>query len=353
MEFVFILSSLNDPHYRKRVEEFIERGYNVQVYGYKRKGHPMPDLSFSPIILGEIQERNYSSRLKLFKNTIKNIAPSCKGKIIFYSSLDVAIFGRMYIDSPYLYEVCDLTELTIGNSIVRNLLSLTNRRIIKKSIKTIITSEGFSEYFGDKLSHKLFLIPNKISPNVPNSYHKKRQLGEIIRIGFVGVIRFETIYRFIKACADYRQNIEVHLYGIYSEADEWAIKTRELRADNVYYHGPFSNPTDLPTIYDNIDLLLCAYTPSLGVMYAEPNKLYESIYFRCPIIVSSNVFLGEKVKRLSVGYAINSMDEKSIMAFLESLNDVDYQQKIASCKLIPQEACLNDPKLFFEFIDTL
>lgn len=352
-EFVFILSSLNDPHYRKRVEEFIDKGYRVQVYGFKRKGQILQDLPYTPIILGEIQERNYSARLNLFSKSIKSIAPSCKGKIIFYSSLDVAIFGRIYIDSPYIYEVCDLTELTIGNRLIRNLLSYSNKRIIKKSITTIITSEGFAEYFGKNLKDKFYLIPNKISPNMPNFIEKKRELTEIIKIGFVGVIRFETIYKFIKVCMDYGKNIEVHLYGIYSDGDEWAHKAKELKADNIYYHGKFKNPEDLPGIYENIDMLLCAYTPNLGVMFAEPNKLYESIYFRCPIIVSENVFLGEKVKRLGVGYAINSMDENSIVQFLESLNNECYQRKIEACKAISQKDCLNDNQAFFDYIMTL
>ena len=352
-EFVFILSSLNDPHYRKRVEEFIDNGYKVTVYGYKRKGQILQELAYKPIILGEIQERNYRARLNLFRTSIKSIASSCKGKIIFYSSLDVAIFGRMYIDSPYLYEVCDLTELTIGNKLIRNILSCINKNTIKKSIKTIITSEGFAEYFGPKLSDKFYLIPNKVSPNVPQFIEKERKLGQISKIGFVGVIRFETIFHFIKVCADYSKNIEVHLHGIYSEADEWAVKTRKIQADNIHYHGRFNNPDDLPNIYENIDMLLCAYTPSLGVMYAEPNKLYESIYFRCPIIVSDSVFLGEKVKRLGVGYAINSMDESAIVQFLDTLNNSDYQQKIKACKVISQEECLNNNQSFFNFIKTL
>lgn len=352
-EFVFILSSLNDPHYRKRVEEFIENGYQVHVYGFKRKGQLLPKLPYDSTVLGEIEERNYSARLNIYRYSIKSIASECKDKIVFYSSLDVAIFGRIYIKSPYIYEVCDLTELTIGNKIARNILSYVNKRVIEKSLKTIVTSEGFIEYFGKELAGKFYLIPNKISPNIPPYVERNRKLGDVIRIGFVGVIRFETVYRFIKVCADYGRNIEVHLHGIYSEADEWAVRTKNIKADNIYYHGRFNNPEDLSKIYENIDILLCAYTPSLGVMYAEPNKLYESIYFRCPIVVSENVFLGEKVKRLGVGYVINSMDEHSIAAFLESLNDADYQQKIDACKAIQQYECLNENQSFYDFIKTL
>ena len=352
-EIVFILSSLNDPHYRKRVEEFIEAGFKVTIYGFKRYEQPLPKMSYTPIVLGEIKERNYSSRLELFRRSIKSIASQCKDKIIFYSSLDVALFGIFYIKAPYIYECCDLTELAIKNRIIRNMLSYANRKIIRKSIKTIITSEGFSEYFGEKLAEKFYLIPNKVSPNIPASIEKDRKLGNIIKIGFVGVIRFETVYHFVKVCAEYGNKIEVHLYGIYSDGDRWAQKTKNILGENIFYHGPFNNPVDLPSIYNQIDMLLCAYTPCLSVQYAEPNKLYESIYFRCPIIVSKNVFLGDKVSRLGVGYVIDSMNENEIEKFLKDLNDRDYQLKVSACKSIPQEECLNVNNSFFDFVKTI
>ena len=75
--------------------------------------------------------------------------------------------------------------------------------------------------------------------------------------------------------------------------------------------------------------------------------------FHKTIIVSENVFLGEKVKRLGVGYVINSMDEGCVIQFLNSLNNADYQEKIDACKSISQKECLNDNQSFFDYISTL
>lgn len=356
-EIVFILSSLNDPHYRKRVEEFIDHGYSVMVYGFKRIGQKLDEsFKFHPKILGEIENRNFALRLVLFNNSIKSIAKECEGKICFYSSLDVAIFAHLYIKSPYIYEVCDLTELTIGNVFLRKILTKINRSTIKRSIFTIITSEGFAEYFKEIEQGKMFLIPNKVCTNIPAYDPKSRVLNnEKIKIGFAGVIRFETIYHFARACADYGKNIELHLFGIYSSADEWSGKVRQLVdvTPNIVFHGSFANPDDLPFIYNQIDMVLCAYTPSPGVKYAEPNKLYEAIYFRCPIIVSERVFLGDKVSRLGIGYAINAMDESAIRLFLENINSSDYNQKVKACESIPQNECLNINELFFDRLKEL
>lgn len=355
-EIVFILSSLNDPHYRKRVEEFVEHGYEVMVYGFKRADQKLPELKYPVKVLGEIQNRNFKSRLSLFNKSIKSIAKECDGKLCFYSSLDVALFAKLYVKSPYIYEVCDLTELTISNRCIRNFLSCLNERIITKSQITIITSEGFANYFSNLPSDKLYLIPNKVSPDIPQYEYKERVFDSgKIRIGFAGVIRFESIYHFVKACSEYKNNIELHLYGIYSDADEWSTLIEKIEKDNenIIFHGRFKNPDDLPEIYENIDMVLCAYPPTLGVKYAEPNKLYEAIYFRCPIIVSENVFLGEKVNKLNIGYVIDSMNEASIKRFLGNLKGEEYYKKVEACKSIPQNECLNVNDDFFKALSQI
>lgn len=353
-EIVFILSSLNDPHYRKRVEEFMDHGYEVTVYGFTRTGRELPASRYVPIVLGEIQNRSFKSRISILNSKIKSISGNCNGKLCFYSSLDIAMFASLHIRSPYIYEVCDLTELTIGNKIARTVLSRMNLHYIRKSVTTIITSEGFAEHFHQIDPGKFSLIPNKVSPSVPSYNGKRKSIDKnIIRIGFAGVIRFETIYRFVKACAEYGRNIELHLFGIYNDTDEWSLKIKDLEQsnDNIIYHGPFSNPDGLPDIYSGIDMVLCTYSPTLGVKYAEPNKLYEAIYFRCPIIVSENVFLGDKVNRLNVGYVINAMDENNIKSFLSGLNESDYNKKIRGCENIPQRDCLNINEDFFRSLE--
>lgn len=355
-QIIFILSSLNDSHFRKRVEEFVEHGYDVKVYGFKRVGQKLPEFKYPVTVLGEIQNRNFKARLSLFNSSIKSIAKECKGKLCFYSSLDIALFARLYIKAPYIYEVCDLTELTIGNKYIRKFLSWVNERSILGSKRTIITSEGFANYFSKLPSDKFALIPNKVSPNIPAYDYKERTFNpEKIKIGFAGVIRFESIYHFVKACADYGKNIEMHLYGIYSDADEWAGKIEQLEKefDNIIFHGRFANPDGLPGIYEGIDMVLCTYPPTLGVKYAEPNKLYEAIYFRCPIIVSTKVFLGEKVEKLNIGYVIDAMNENSIKDFLANLNAEDYGKKLEACKAIPQSECLNINEDFFKEIANL
>ena len=270
-------------------------------------------------------------------------------------SLDIAIFGRKHISNPYIYEICDLTELTISNSLIRNILICENKKTINKSISTIVTSEGFIDFYKKANKEKFFLIPNKVSPNCPPAIEEKKSIDtNKINIGFVGVIRFETTYNFISIAAK-KKNVLIHLFGIYSNGDIVSdkIKTLVENKQNIIYHGPFKNPDDLPQIYNQIDLVLSAYPPTPGVIYAEPNKLYEAMYFRCPIIVSKNTFLGKKVERLNVGYVIDATSEESIDKFLSSIDIENYNNKVNSCRSIPQKDCLNINEEFFNRLETL
>lgn len=353
-EIVFILTSLNDSHFRKRVEEFMDNGYEVKVYGFLRKGQSITNLKYRPIVLGEIDNRGFLKRIPLLNKTIKSIAKDCESKLCFYSSLDIAYFGRKHIKSQYIYEVCDLTELTISNKLIRNFLIYQNKCSIKHSIVTIITSEGFSEFFKGISSEKFYLIPNKVSADCCPLNYVERTLKDRIRIGFVGVIRFETTYHFARVCSE-MNNIELHLYGIFSKGDSYAGEIERLtkECDRIIYHGRFSNPGDLPAIYKEIDLVLSAYPPTPGVIYAEPNKLYEALFFRCPIIVNQGTFLGKKVDRLNVGYVIDSMSESSIKEFLESLDPESYSEKTRACQAIPLIDCINKNDGFFKKMESI
>lgn len=355
MKITFILGSLNDSHYRKRVEEFINNGYEVQVFGFLRKGQGLPEYACPITILGTIQERHYKDRLVLYYKQIKSIAPKCRNTICFYGSLDIAVFARLFIHTPYIYEVCDLTELVISNRVVRKFFVKLNKKCINKSLLTIVTSEGFINYFKDIELKKLVLIPNKVSPDCPAYNVKKKDIiQKPIKIGFVGVIRYESLYHFINACQN-RDNVEIHMFGRYSDGDSWSMKTKEAidSSINMFYHGKFKNPIDLPEIYSQIDMVLCTYTPSPGVNYAEPNKLYEAIYFRKPIIVSEGTFLGEKVKKMNIGYSIDSMNEESVGKFIESITIPSYMEKMENCYEIEQNDCIDRYPYLFEMLDSL
>ena len=314
-KIVFVINSVRQARCVRRVEEFIERGYKVDTYGFDREGDYRALPTFPLNVVGTFQNgTNYFNRLRDIRSAIKdNIANKYNpdDTIFYLFNLDVVLgfrsaFGKKY---KYIYEVSDLAELVVGNPLTREFLIWQNYRSMKNAFHVVFTSEGFCDFYNKIPREKISVIPNKVSTNCPIVENIVRVFNpNKIKIGFVGIIRFETVLKFAIVC-NTLNNIEFHLFGLISNGDEYALELEKLakESNNITLHGPFQNPKDLPSIYESIDMVLSAYPPTPGVIYAEPNKLYEAIYFRCPIIVNEGTFLGKKVERLNVGYVIDEV----------------------------------------------
>ena len=122
----------------------------------------------------------------------------------------------------------------------------------------------------------------------------------------------------------------------------------------VTNEGPFKNPVELPEVYSKIDLVVSTYDiEDDNPRYAEPNKIYESIYFETPIIVSSQTFLAEKVNRMGIGFHVNAKNDNEIIGFWESLTEQVLKEKIEACKKVDKNYCIDDEKELFEKISKL
>jgi glycosyltransferase involved in cell wall biosynthesis len=166
------------------------------------------------------------------------------------------------------------------------------------------------------------MLPNKLSSyflNIERPYPLK--VSGKLKIGFIGYFRYpNTVLRFARLIGEYFPNIEFHFFGTGEEIILNRVNSLSSRYSNIFNNGPFVNPTDLPQIYNSIDLVACNYdTSTINERIAEPNKLYEAIFFNKPLIVSSNTYLASKVKQLQCGYIIDSSNDKDIIEFLESI----------------------------------
>lgn len=326
MKIVFIVGSLTDSHIIKRVEAFIEKGFQVEVYGYMR------DVSFvnkykgiDPHVLGVVENERYINRIIPVWKDVSKILRSCTTDTIFYLwGFDIAISALLH-SNKYIYEISDVRYASFRKPL-SSLLRFVDRSIIKRSIATVITSEGFVDYMGNKnlFEKKFILLPNKLSRSMlnverPNSFEFKG--NEKIRIGYVGLYRYpNTVVKLAEIIGESFPSMEFHFWGVGDETIMTKINSLVSKYNNVYEHGPFKNPVDLQKVYSTIDIVACNYdTKGVNERIAEPNKLYESIFFNKPIIVSENTFLSKKVKKLGIGYVVNN-EKEEIVRLLDGIN---------------------------------
>lgn len=356
---VFILASIDAPHILKRIGEFIDNGYNVEVYGFKHFRETslvLPDR-FKIKIIGEITQANYWKRISTLIRGIKNVISDCKGKDVIYylPSLDVAIFHLLYCRLPYIYEESDLKHTYVNSRSIQFVLECISKIIIKGAKVAAFTSEGFRRYhFKSKIPANTCLVPNKLNSSIINltPVSKEKINLDHIRFAFVGKSQFASVYNFAEEIAMKYPQHEMHFYGTVDERDS-SIINKLKGYNNICFHGRFANPVDLPSIYSKVDILLAIFdlTPS-NWLYAEPNKLYDSIYFRTPIVAPKGTFLEERVLEMGIGYSIDMQKEK-VEDFISALTNEDLNNKIENLRKIPQSYAVNNNEVLFNMVENI
>lgn len=335
---VFIVPKLSQPRCIKRIKTVMDARYSCKVYGFD-DGSYNTDLNSLPFKIDELLSIPWKSN-RLFNSLTARLYPYFLLQRIFIRHREESIFYVFGFDLAkvlyrigcrnYIYEEADINSSKYKNKIKRYLSIRLDKRIAKKALLTIYTSEGFVDFLFPKeyIRPAFLVVPNKL-----NIYFKTQERESIrpkydinkLRFGFVGLIRYpKTIFRFASIVAKSFPNYEFHFYG--GKSSGLVVPDTLLNQSNVFFHGPFSNPSDLKKIYESIDVNIACYDTraiksSINVKVAEPNKLYESIYFKTPLIVSKGTFVGDKVIKLGIGEAIDASDEKAVFSFITSLTE--------------------------------
>ncbi len=101
---------------------------------------------------------------------------------------------------------------------------------------------------------------------------------------------------------------------------------------NAYFKGEFKNE-DKPKLYKDIDLINALYgNDSLEVTTALPNRLYDGILFKKPVIATKGTYLGEIVKANKVGLCLNLDDRNIDLKIEEYISSLDFDEFNLNCK---------------------
>lgn len=241
-----------------------------------------------------------------------------------------------------------MSAARVRNRFIRSCMLRFDRSIIKHSYRTVLTSEGFLSYIFRKNAprEKIILLPNKL-----NTYFDEEKKKDVvvnlfdsnhINFAFIGLIRYpNTIIRFARVVG---RNFPQHEFHFWGEPERDSYIDEEIKGfKNVCFHGKFKNPEDLLGIYSQIDIsVVCYDTNSGNVRIAEPNKIYESIFFETPLVVSSGTYLAKRVKQYNAGFDIDASSDEEIKRFINSLKVEDIRKKVDSMKSIPWKDMVDD-----------
>ncbi len=347
----FIVNSVDNQRCRKRVEEFKTNGYKVSVYGFSLgiNANKWDECE----IIGSYGKTHSIKRAVILYSSIKKLFCREKGENVlwYYFGFDIALFSILLnFRNKFIYEESDLVHLQFSSEWFMKFLEWIDKLIIKKSCLSVMTSEGFLNYhYGNRLFPVNTLVkPNKLNPQILElPLIKKHPINfNQLNFAFVGMIRYPAVRQMADVISSSFPNHYFHFYGVTNVVTaEENEEFEELgNRPNVFFHGKFNNPTDLPSIYSSTDVVISTYDiSSTNVLYAEPNKLYEAIFFNTPIIVSRGTFLEMQVKKYKCGYSVDPYDENEIknLVYMIEKNaklgkcmrmDVDQQFAVDQCE---------------------
>lgn len=357
---IFIVPQLSQPRCIKRIQSFQEHGYTSKVYGFDN-GLYNVSLQQLPFPVTEVIKRdktaNRLQKIGFFVSTIKRILLSNKSEdnIFYLFGFEVGSIAYLLGCKNYIYEEADVSAARIKNIYIKSLLLKLDRLTIKRSLCTVFTSLGFVNYlFRENVPENIILLPNKLSNYFDNLQKDKVQKKNInllnIKFGFIGLIRYpNTIIRFAKVVGNSFPQHEFHFFGDVERTEYIDAEIKEYK--NIHFHGPFTNPVDLPEIYRSIDInVVCYDTASGNVRIAEPNKLYESIFFETPIVVSSGTFLAQRVNKLKIGDDIDASSDEKIKDYISSLSRSKIDKLLAEIQKIPYSDVIDETDKFIKAV---
>lgn len=344
---VFIVPQLSQPRCIKRISSIANAGIPVKVYGFDNNlyRNNIETASFEiEEIIPRIKDTSRISKVIFFFKIIRRILKKNKNCLFYFFGYEIGVFGFLLKCRNYIYEEADVSAARIRNKFVRKMMLSLDRNIISHSKNTIFTSGGFPDYiFKKNKPENIILLPNKLSSWFKQNdiiIHRKINYHHI-KFGFIGLIRYpDTIIRFAKVIG---RNFSQHEFHFYGDVERKEYIDKEVNSyNNVFFHGPFVNPYDLINIYSEIDINIVCYDTSSGnVNIAEPNKLYESIYFNTPIVVSKNTYLAKRVNELGVGTSIDASNDNDIIAYINSLYDGYYDNVIRNIQNIEKSTLID------------
>lgn len=361
-KIIFITGGLNAPRIIKRIVSFYDAGYDVVVYGFDRQTYKNVNVlpkEIKSINLGYVLDgKNYFKSFFLHRKKLAVIFNDNKHKNVFYYSFGFvpALLVAFYSGRKFAYEIADLTYCNFPNALLRITLKNIDRFIISRSSLTVLTSEGFNKFlYGSKVNAKILVQPNKMNNFYRNFQRTLNPINEDhgISFAFIGGLRYpNTVFRFAKIIGEHFPMHRFLFYGDSSYRNE--VVNIASTYNNVFFYGKYRNPEDLIDIYKEVDVTVACYdTTTMNERIAEPNKLYESILFTKPIIVSKGTFLSERVEQLKCGFSIVASNNESIIDFVNTLS-VNKLNEIKERLLnIDNSKILDDPTAIFKRLDEI
>lgn len=322
---------LTDSRVQRYENGFIENNIPYKILGWDRENKNITRVNteYCRINAGyNLGTQGIKYRIKwnifIFKYLIKNhkeydIIHACDFDTIM-PSIVMKLF-RKYI----IFDIFDWfsDEVKTGKKIIDYIINTLEKLSVKLANLTILC-----EY--ERLK-QIKVIPKNyiVIPNIPNitDYKDKKDSYLIdknnkLNIGYIGGFYQDRGLNEILDVISELNEINLYIAGYGNKNIEDKANEYSNKYSNINYFGKVEYDEAIE-IMSQCDILYAMYYKNnKNNIYAAPNKFYEAIFLRKPIITTKGTLVGEKVINNNIGYAI----EEGIFSLRETLKIINKKE---------------------------
>lgn len=339
----FFCPDVTDASTLKRVQQFIDFGYSVTVFGFRRERY---NTAFQPpwpnVPLGFTTDARYWHRLRALLHAIPalfaNRRTLARASIFYARNIDqllLALLGRLiaFSRAPIAYEVLDIPAILMRRGPVPSFLRAIERLCLRRVCLLVLSSPGFHRnYFSavQKYAGPWYLLENKLYPSPSRSRPAAPRPGAGRRpwvVGYFGLIRGEATVDLIARLAHRLQDRVVFQFGgVFTTVEQAKFETVLRRCPNVVYSGPYLPQQDLERLYRGVDFAwaLDLEHTDHNSRWLMPCRFYEAGYYGVPCLAVHRFEVGNVIEKHRIGWTFDRPLEESLIRFFERLTEKDY-----------------------------
>ena len=307
----------NDSRVLKEAISLKKGGYDVQVVALHDRGQKVYEkIEEIPVHRIELKSRNWPKKsfvqlLKYIEFTYRVLKNYRKYEIIHCNDLNTLPIGVLikflHKDAKIVYDAHEYETQTEGLSgIQKVLVKWLEQRLIKHANKVITVSNSIaSEYrriYGIEKPTLILNTPPLLDINKQDLFREKLNIGKdktifLYQGGLSSGRGIEILLETFKQIDDNRSVIVFMGYGELEEI----VKKASREYSNIYYH-PAVSPKVLLDYTSSADFGISTIEDScLSYRYCLPNKMFEYLMARLPVVVSNLPEMKKIVEEYKVG----------------------------------------------------
>lgn len=326
-DYVFICSNKPAPRSIEKCKAAIDAGKHLVIVYLERPDCLLQlsqinscDIRPFPVNFRKLEPKRLIDMFRFYrwlKTRILSLAT--KDCELYVDSLDLLAVATLAGKGQrtFRYEVRDLNSAQIEATFLSLFIKNIESFLLKRVDKLILTStEYYQQYYKHIYHNQYEVVENYPNINFWYDFTRKKRENEFV-IGYVGVIRYlpclKTLIEATKILREKECNIVLKFAGggAVEELKEFAGTPSWIE-----YLGAYDNNT-IKAIYQDVDLSFSVYDTAVkNVLYAMPNKFYESILNGIPILVAKGTFLEKRVKEIGIGTSSDSYDVNEMAEIL-------------------------------------